>query len=70
MQTDTVCAYQLENNDWVAEDILRGYPQGYVYMADDEGDWLTIDIVDDDGEHNVVYFGPFDPVTIITSFEE
>lgn len=68
MQTDTVFAYQVENNDYVLDS--DGTLLGYVYLIDEEGDYIHLDIVDDDIEHTVYPFGPFDSVTIVTSFED
>jgi hypothetical protein len=70
METDVIFAYALENNDLVQENTERGYPQGYVYMTTDEGDWIAVDICDDEGDHNIVRFAPFDSVRIITSLYE
>ena len=45
MKTDVVFAYALENNDVLVENEERGYPEGYVYMTQDDGDFITVDIV-------------------------
>jgi len=70
MQTDVIFAHALENNDFLAENTERGYDQAYVYSIEDEDDWIAVDTVDDEGTHFIVRFAPFDPVRIITSFED
>lgn len=67
MQTRTEYAAYVENNDFV---VIDGEVVGYVYMTDDSGDLINIDIVDDDGEHFPLLRAPFDEVTIVESFEE
>lgn len=67
MQTDTVDAYTVENNDHV---VIDGNVVGYVYMVEEGGDYILLDVVDDDGEHTQYPFPPFASVTIVTSFEE
>jgi hypothetical protein len=65
MQTDTIWAYEVENNDNI---VIDGEHVGYVYMKEDDGDGILLDVVDDDGDHTQYPFGPFDSVTIVTSF--
>lgn len=67
MQTDTIWAYEVENNDFL---VIDGENVGYVYSKDDEGDTILLDVVDDDAEHTQYPFGPFDAVTIVSSFED
>jgi len=65
MQTDTIWAYEVENNDFL---VIDGTVVGYVYSKDDEGDTILLDVVDDEAEHTQYPFGPFDSATIVTSF--
>lgn len=67
MQTDTIDAWSVDNNDYI---VIDGEVVGYVYMVDEYGDWLHFDVVDDEGEHTVYPFAPFDVVTIVTSFDD
>ena len=67
MQTDNVYACNIENNDFI---MVEGEVKGYVYMVDEDGDFILLDVVDDDGEHTQYPFGPFDTVTIVTSFDD
>lgn len=67
MQTDSVYACNIENNDFI---MVEGEVAGYVYMVDEDGDLILLDVVDDDGEHTHYPFGPFDTVTIVTSFDD
>lgn len=68
MQTRTEYAAYIENNDFI---IIDGEVKGYVYMVtDEESDYLHLDVVDDDGEHTIYLFGPFDEVTIVEAFDE
>lgn len=67
MQTRTEYAAYVENNDHV---VIDGEVVGYVYSIEDEGDYLHLDTVDDDGEHTILAFAPFDEVAIVESFEE
>lgn len=67
MQTDTIWAYEVENNDHL---VIDGEVVGYVYSKDDEDDTILLDVVDDEAEHTQYPFGPFDSVTIVSSFEE
>lgn len=66
MQTMSVWAYEVENNDWV------NTPDGskYVYSIDDTGDLLAFDLVDEEGDHELREYGAFEPVTIVTSFSD
>ena len=68
MQTDTVAACNIENNDFI---VLDGEVTGYVYSVSDEGDgdkdWIILDVVDEDAEHSEYPFAPFDFVTIVSS---
>lgn len=68
MQTDLVFGYAVENNDWLPANDER--PDAYVYMREDEGDFISLDLVDNDGEHYTEKVAAFDTVTIITSFED
>ncbi len=67
MQTDTVAACYIENNDHI---VIDGEVKGYVYMVDEEGDYVHLDVVDDEGEHTIYAFAPFDPVAYVTVFED
>lgn len=67
MQTDTVAACYIENNDHI---VIDGKVVGYVYMVNEEVDYLLLDVVDDEGEHTEYSFAPFDPVTFVTVFDE
>lgn len=67
METDPVFACNIENNDQIAID---GKHVGYVYMVEDDGDFILLDVVDEDGEHTQYPFGPFDTVNVITRFED
>lgn len=67
MQTDTVFAYQVENNDHV---VFDGEVMGYVYSINEDDDYIILDVVDDDAEHTEYPFGPFDSVTIVASFDD
>jgi hypothetical protein len=67
MQTDTYFAHEVENNDHI---VIDGEVVGYVYSKDDEGDYIHLDTVDDDGEHTTYPFAPFDPVEVVTSFDD
>ena len=67
MQTDTICAFQLEEKDFFTE---KG-EQFQVVSKDDDGDFIDTkvrELATDD-----VYpmtFAPFDTVTLVTSFDE
>lgn len=65
MQTDAVFACNIENNDNI---VIDGEHVGYVYMVNEDGDFILLNVVDDDGDHTEYPFGPFDTVTIVTSF--
>lgn len=67
MQTDTLKAHEIENNDWLVQD---GEPVGYVYSMDDHGDWLVFDVVDEDGNHDLWHRQPFEDVEIVVSFDD
>lgn len=72
MQTDTIWAYEVENNDFI---VIDGEVMGYVYskedVTDNEGrDWIHLDTVDDDGEHTTIPVGAFESVTIVASWED
>lgn len=68
MQTRTEYAAYIENNDFVVED---GEVMGYVYsITEDFADFITFDVVDDDGVHFNYRCGPFDEVTIVESFDD
>lgn len=56
--TDIVCAHQLENND-ILED------GRYVYSKEDAGDFINVNLCDDEGECEIVPFAPFDVVSIV-----
>ena len=67
MQTDTICAFQLEENDFFSE---SGEQYQVVSLEGDDEylDFKVIELATED-----VYtmtFAPFDTVTLITSFEE
>lgn len=68
MQTDLVHGFAVENNDWLPANDER--PDAYVYSREDEGDFIVLDLVDNDGEHYEEKVAAFDSVTIITSFED
>lgn len=63
MQTDVIFAHQLENNDFIDYGV-------YVYSKDDAGDNIVVDFCDEDGEHTVKTYAPFDMVCIVTSFDD
>lgn len=65
MQTDSVYACNIENNDNI---VIDGEHVGYVYSISEDGDFIILDVVDDEAEHTQYPFGPFDTVTIVTSF--
>lgn len=67
MQTDVMCAFQVENNDFI---VIDGEVMGYVYMVTENDDVLVFDVVDDDGEHTPIPFAPFDTVSIVTAFDD
>lgn len=69
MQTNTLWAYEVENNDHV---VIDGEVIGYVYMVNDDpdSDGYLFDVVDDDGDHTELPFGPFEAVTVVSSFED
>lgn len=67
MQTDVMCAFQVENNDFI---VIDGEVMGYVYMVTENDDVLVFDVVDDDGEHTQIPFAPFDTVSIVTAFDD
>lgn len=67
MQTDEVCAFQLEDNDHL---VIDGKAVGYVYKVTEEEDFLLVTTKDDDGDETMWPFGPFDVVSIVTSFED
>lgn len=67
MITDSLWAYQVENNDFI---VIDGEVIGYVYMVTEEEEFLHFDTVDEDGEHTIVPFGPFESVTIVTRWDD
>ena len=67
MQTDSVYACNIENNDQI---VVDGEHVGYVYSISEDGDFILLDVVDDEAEHTQYPFGPFDTVTIVTSFDD
>lgn len=68
MQTRTEYAVYVENNDFIVED---GEVLGYVYMlTEDTPDFITFDVVDEDGEHYSYRRAPFDEVVIVESFDD
>ena len=68
MQTRIEYAAYVENNDFIVD---NGEVMGYVYMvAEDTPDFITFDVVDDDGEHFNYRRAPFDEVTIVESFDD
>lgn len=67
MQTDSAYACNIENNDFI---VIDGEVVGYVYMVNEEGDYLLLDVVDDEGEHTEYPFAPFDTVTFVNAFDE
>ncbi len=68
MKTDVVFAYVIENNDFLLDN--DGCLLGYIYSINDDGDFIELDIVDEDAVHTFISVGPFDPITIVTSFDE
>ena len=68
MKTNTVYGWELDNNDVLPATDDR--PQTYVYMREDEGDFITLTLVDEDAEHYTLKVAPFDSVTIVESFED
>ena len=67
MLTDSVWAYQVENNDFL---VIDGEVIGYVYMVEDKGDGFVFDVVDEDGDHTPVPAGPFESVTIVAAWQD
>lgn len=63
MQTMTIFAHELENNDFLEDG-------RYVYSKSDEGDFIVVELCDDDGETESKPFGPFDPVSVVITFED
>lgn len=68
MQTRTEYAAYVENNDFIVE---NGESIGYVYsIIEDTADFITFDVVDEDGEHFNFRRAPFDEVQIVETFED
>jgi hypothetical protein len=70
MQTDTVAACYIENNDHI---VIDGKVVGYVYIINEDAedpDRLLIDVVDEEGDHTEYPFAPFDPVSFVTAFDD
>lgn len=67
MKTDTIFAYQVENNDHV---VLDDEVKGYVYSISEDDDYIILDVVDDEDEHTEYPFGPFQSVNIVVSFDD
>jgi hypothetical protein len=67
MQTDTICAFQLEENDFFVE---SGEQFQVIKLVGDDQflDFIVREVATDD-EYPMT-FAPFDTVTLITSFEE
>lgn len=68
MKTDLVYGYAVENNDVLPATEDR--PQTYVYSREDEGDFIVLDLVDEDAEHYEHRVAAFDTVPVIVSFED
>lgn len=68
MQTDTICAFQLEAGDFI---LGKDKSVAQVIEMIDDRDLLEFEVLDRDSEvTESVHYAPFDVVTIITSFEE
>lgn len=68
MQTDFICAYQLEEGDYVLGD---DESQSQVIELVGDHDLMEFYVRDLDTEEvDLVRYAPFDVVKIITSFEE
>lgn len=67
MQTDTICAFQLENNDYFS----MKEEQFQVIELTDDSDYMEFRVreVATDDECEMI-FAPFDVITLITSFED
>ena len=67
MITDTYFAHEVEvgDNVVISEDVTAP-----VKEIGDEVDFITITLTDDDGEGFTLSFAPFDPVEIVTSFDD
>ena len=67
MQTDTICAFQLEEGDYFSEQ-GEHYKVKSLDRDDDYLDFTVIEVATDD-EYPMT-FAPFDTVTLITAFDE
>lgn len=68
MQTDSIAACLVENNDHIA---IAGTHVGYVYSIEDaDDDQITLNVCDEEGEFSHYTFAPFDAVNVIVSFED
>ena len=68
MQTRNEYAAYVENNDFIVD---NGEVIGYVYaITEDTPDFITFDVVDEDGEHYNYRRAPFDEIPIVESFED
>ena len=68
METMPIFAHEVENNDFIRDD--AGNVLGYVYSISDDVDNIVMDVVDDDGDHTSYTYGPFDVISVVTSFDE
>lgn len=67
MITDTICAFQLEENDFFVE---KG-EQFQVKTLESDNEYLDFTVTElATGDDYQMTFAPFDTVTLITSFED
>ena len=66
MQTDVVVAAYVEPGDFLEA------PDGSleVHEIHDNGDFITMRVLDEEGEVEMLTFAPFDVVHVVTSFED
>ena len=67
MKTDTIFAYQLEENDFFSE-VGENFQVKSLDRDDDMLDFTVIEL--STGDSYPMTFAPFDTITLITSFEE
>lgn len=67
MKTDTICAFQLEEGDYIVES-GEEFQVKRLDRDDDYMDFTVIETATDDSYS--MTFAPFDTVTIVTSFED
>lgn len=67
MQTDTICAFQLEENDYFVE---KG-EHFQVKSLDRDDDYMDFTVIETaTGDTYPMAFAPFDTITLVTSFED